>query len=373
MSSTKILISLTFLYIITISAGVASERKNTKKSIHLGEKELIYTDENIPIRYDGSLSTLRKDANLMYFFHSYGCRIDKLNKNTKSSHKCFLGYEKEPLKEKVFDAIEEDFLDYNGFYQDTFQEGIWILGMYKRKNGDLLAITHSEVNYYKDHMKFLYTIGLAYSKDNGKSWIYCGEIIKPSLRMQNTGGGAYIIKGSDIYVYYNDSEFVNDSVSRRGRARDSRVCVAKANLKEVLSDAQNGEVGTWYKYRDGKWDVRGLSGIAGSNIIPTNYGGEDCHSDATYCNALGKYLLTIQASKANNLILLSSKDGVNWTFEKEIDQAENVIMPYSCFVDFDGPKDDCSEVDDSFYIYYPHKSRVDHDHDVMYRRKISIE
>ena len=40
------------------------------QQLELGELELIYTEDEIPIRYDGSLSTLRKDGE-MHFFHSF--------------------------------------------------------------------------------------------------------------------------------------------------------------------------------------------------------------------------------------------------------------------------------------------------------------
>ena len=41
------------------------------QQLKLGELQLIYTEDEIPIRYDGSLSTLRKHGE-MHFFHSFG-------------------------------------------------------------------------------------------------------------------------------------------------------------------------------------------------------------------------------------------------------------------------------------------------------------
>ena len=45
------------------------------EAIKIGKAELLYTEDDIPIRYDGSLSTIRRDET-MYFFHSFGCRLE---------------------------------------------------------------------------------------------------------------------------------------------------------------------------------------------------------------------------------------------------------------------------------------------------------
>jgi hypothetical protein len=81
----------------------------------------------------------------------------------------------------------------------------------------------------------------------------------------------------------------------------------------------------------------------------------------------------VQTQIGNKLLLYSSANGLNWELETIVDSSESKrFMPYSAFVDFDGPRDDCSEVDDSFYIYYPHKSKSDHDVDDMYRRLVTV-
>jgi hypothetical protein len=337
------------------------------KKLMLAEKELIYTDDNIPIRFDGSLSTIRKDNTSMYFYHSYGCRIEPTSANN-SSHKCFLGSDINPLDQMVFNIREDDYWDYNGYYQDRLQEGIWILGMYKCDNGDLLAITHSESNYSASDEAFLYTIGIGYSTNNGQNWTYCGDIIKPAKETLNIGGGAYVVDDEFIYVYYND--WVGDE----GRKK-KQICVARARLDDVINDAEESKVGIWNKYRDGDWNINGLSGEEGTPVIPVLFGGEDCHSDATYCTELQKYLLTVQSQTAGKLLLFSSNDGVNWNFDIEIDSdpTGQTFMPYSSFVDFDGPSDDCSRVGESFYIYYPHKKKSDHDNDRLYRRLVVIK
>ena len=346
------------------------------KTIKIGEAEVLYTEDELPIWYDCSLSTIQKDADTMYFFHSFGCRFEPEEKR-RSRHSWHSGPARDPFKVHEMSKTEEAFWDYNGFYKDTDQEGIWILAMYKRENGDLLGITHSEIDFATKKLEFHFSIGLAYSTDEGRSWEYCGEIIRPADDRTNIGGGAYVIAGEYLYVYFNDTDmpddagaFNSEAAERQGR----RQCVARARLDEVLEKAAKHEVGQWFKYKDGKWDVPGLSKAAGEDLIPNVYGAEDLHSDAAYCTELGKYLLTVQTHGAHKLVLFSSADGIKWEQEAIVDETEeNVMQPYSSFVDYDGPAADCHEVDGSFYIYYPHKQLAGPENDYMYRRLVTIE
>lgn len=335
------------------------------QTIKIGEAELIYTEDEIPIRYDGSLSTIQKNENSMYFFHSFGCRL-KPEENRRSRHSWHYGPPEDPLKVHHFSKTDDEFWDYNGYYPDMEQEGIWILGMYQGNDGNLLAITHSEVRDFPGERKDqVFAIGLGYSTDQGASWTYCGEIVRAADPHTNVGGGAYIIKDGYLYVYYNDRG-IND--------RNRQICVARAKLKNVLNDASKSKVGKWHKYRDGHWKTTGLSDSTGTGVIPRVYGSEDVHSDAAFCTALDKYLLTVQTGRANKLLLFSSDDGINWSKEAVVDQAEeNEIQAYSAFVDFNGPTSDCREVDGEFYIYFPRKRADDHEYDYMYRRLITVE
>ena len=313
----------------------------------------------------------------MYFFHSFGCRFEPQDQR-RSRHSWYYGPPLDPLKTHHFSKTEEELWDYNGYYQDTDQEGVWILGMYKRDNGDLLGITHSEVNFAADKTTFHFSIGLGYSVDDGKSWTYCGEIIRPADDRANIGGGAYIIVGDYLYVYYNDGISIDDADNttdaETAERNSRRQCVARARLDDVLKKASNHKVGIWYKYKDGHWDIPGLSKTAGTDLIPKVYGAEDVHSDAAYCTALEKYLLTVQTHTAHKLLLFSSIDGIQWTREAIVDDTdEDIMQPYSCFVDYDGPTADCSQVDGSFYIYYPRKSFTDHNKDYMFRRLVTIK
>lgn len=336
------------LLILSVSNGNASK-------LHVGEPELIYTDDEIPIRYDGSLSTIKDEDGRMLFFHSFGCRL-KNKEYRRSRHSWHTGPPEDPLKTHLSSRTDEDFWNYNGRYENTDERGIWILGMYETPDGHLLGITHSEVRYPGKPQQF--ALGIGYSRDRGQSWTYCGEIVKAANPFRNVGGGAYHIVGDFLQVYYNDTD---------GQ------CVARARLGDVMRDAKNLRVGTWHKHSEGKWDVPGLVATSGTPIFPRK-GGEDVHSDAAYCTALEKYLITVQTHAVGKLLLFSSRDGVTWQLETVVDSNDDgLIQAYSTFVDFDGPTRDCHKVDGDFYIYFPRKNPKNHDWDVMLRVRLQVK
>ena len=75
---------INYLLAVTL-AGMICQMSLIAQSIQIGEAELLYTEDEIPIRYDGSLSTIKKDANSIYFFHSFGCRLEP-ESNRRSRH-----------------------------------------------------------------------------------------------------------------------------------------------------------------------------------------------------------------------------------------------------------------------------------------------
>jgi len=337
--------------------------RNGVQTITVGQGELIYTLDEIPIRYDGTLSTLRKDGKTMCFFSSFGCRI-KPGGNRRSRHSWFSGPPEDPLKVHLSSKTEQELWDDNGYYHGTKEAGLWILAIHQLKNGDLLAITHAELQYANDQT-YHYRLGLGYSTDQGEHFTYCGEIVQPADDTANVGGGAYILRDKYIYAYYNDV----DPVSHKRLE-----CVARANLEAVVSAAAKHQVTVWNRYREGQWNIPALSATPGSNILPRAYGGEDLHSDAAYCTALDRYLMTVQTHGAHKLLLFSSKDGLDWKQAAIVDEtAENVMQPYAAFVDYDSPTDDGLVVGNHFYIYYPRMEMNDQNKAPMYRRLITIE
>ena len=101
----------------------------------------------------------------------------------------------------------------------------------------------------------------------------------------------------------------------------------------------------------------------------------DFHSDAVYCQKLGKYLITVQTHDLGKLLLYQSVDGINWEQNPiTLDFAEGFMHPYSCFVGFgDEGNEDGTRVDKIFYVYICRKKVVNYEFDEIYYRKILIE
>src|SRR6056297_2725903 len=96
MNSNKVI----FIWTLIISLIFSSKFVHAQ-SIQIGEAELIYTEDEIPIRYDGSLSTIKKDDQNIYFFHSFGCRLEP-ESGRRSRHSWHYGPPLDPLKVHYF-------------------------------------------------------------------------------------------------------------------------------------------------------------------------------------------------------------------------------------------------------------------------------
>jgi hypothetical protein len=316
--------------------------------MHIYDEELLYDNSEIPFDMDASFATLKKSSTEFYFWHTWG----------QTTYK-YYGPLDDPLKTQIWIKTNKELFDYRGKANPNY-DYIWINNIYERDNGDLLAFCHIEKNVETD-VAIQYAIGLVYSTNNGDYWTYCGEIIRPQEDTDNIGGVPYLVVGDYFYVYFNEKPL------NSGR----RICVARANVNDVLNAAQYGEVIAWNKYDSGTWSQDGLTG-AGSNII-LDINGYDVHSDAAYNRTLKRYMLTLQNS--GQLFLYISTDGINWGNNIIFDETDenDFIQCYSFFAGFVDASDDCREVGSEFYIIYPRKDWPNHyDYDELYRRLVTI-
>lgn len=306
----------------------------------------------------------------------------------------------------------------------------WIAAVYRDvATGDLLGFVHIET-CIKGGEDGAYTIGLAYSKTNGKTWVYCGDIIKTANNISegtdNITGIPYLVvndKGTDyFYVYYCDYPSQcwcwcsNPGDPNYGRcdASGKRACVARAIKSDVLAKAKQiyGErlssnnatpITSFYKYIGTGWDTHPATtrNVCGANIITyplprTQW--IDLHSHAAYCTALKKYLLLVSNGVGNQgqfgtagvpgiLGLYASSDGITWKFLNVVDSSKtysNTTTPsyiekaQSFFVSMDvNPQGkpiastDCDSVGSRFYIFTPYVNGG-FDQQELWKHKITI-
>lgn len=326
----------------------------------------------------------------------------------------------------------------------------WIPNAYIINSHELLGFVHVEstrsdyvsnsnpYEFYKNAVATEnhgnYAVGIAYSDDFGDSWWYCGDIIRTycldgNLMRNNISGVPFLVvpvKGRDyFYVYFN--EYIKSTNNEDDtRYPQRRLCVARAKVNDVVSDARNikvnsGIVGaggfatgkrtvsTWTKFTGDitaspaviSWaDVpatrtRSDGGSVGGNCIPLYRTSQyydsagypkkfiDCcdfHSDAVYCAALKKYLITVNTAGFGKLLLYSSSDGVRWGNPMLVDDQFrgdwNVHLEHSFFVSLDkDASDDCRIVGRHFYIVYPVTEGTYNSSDfkqTLFRRKVDI-
>jgi hypothetical protein len=218
--------------------------------------------------------------------------------------------------------------------------------------GDLLGFVHVETINVAGNRED-YSIGLAYSKTNGVSWVYCGDIIRLA---RNTGNGSspgtVPIQWSDniagipmlvvpcpdanyFYVYFNDYPDPDWSTSQNSQMYwpGKRGCVARAKVLNVLDTVSriynqviintpinalinmvrfhkciyvNPAGSTTYSKgsyptNSTNWDLNDAISLpehVGADLfafenrpVPT----PDLHADAVWCAPLNRYLMTVSS------------------------------------------------------------------------------
>jgi hypothetical protein len=243
--------------------------------------------------------------------------------------------------------------------------------------GALLGIVHLELRTTLETNPvppIIYSIGIAYSTNNGNKWTYCGNIITPQAQKTDgstssiryhIGGGAYIIKkdpikGDSIFVYY--SEYPTGLTTHY-------LSFAKAKLANVLNAAENSRVNLsdWSKYNSSGLYQDPISGVGSPILSDIDL---DTHNKAVYCKSIKKYLMLMgqwfAGESGSSLRMYSSQDGITWSKFWKIDNAVPnphptqkspvTIGSYASFCAAPSDPeaaDDFHEVGKVFYINYP--------------------
>jgi hypothetical protein len=296
------------------------------------------------------------------------------------------------------------------------------------KQGDLLGLVHVETSLISSH-DGPYTMGMAYSKNNGDGWVYCGDIVRTANNISegtdNITGIPYCIVDGWFYVYFCDYPATGWCVSSRCPPKGKRPCVARARLREVMEKAsavyadrskntvldQHLAVEPFHKYvcvnetgtysaaptPHTAWDGEVAAPLerntrhAGADIIgerPRVMAWVDLHSDAAFCTPLGKYLMTVSNGIGDKIVpgtlmLYSSVNGLDWNNPIVVDSASEpghyIEKAHSFFVSlYSDASDDSHVVGKEFYIYIPYTylSSVDQSwpevKQALYRHKVTI-
>ncbi len=307
------------------------------------------SEEQVPVGgsyIDAPHSILKKNDKEFYIQHSKGLlrhpRRLKEGMTSRSS-----GTLEQPFTSVEWSKYVPDLWDKNGHTN----QGLWIMSMYKISGNELLAFVHTESCYdmTKPCMEGekLFTVGLGYSKDNGESWTFLGDILRPykydrPVKTPNVGGVGYVIVGDEFQIFFQD---YNEEVTRRAGT-------ARANMKQVIEAARKGKSFEWKKLRNGKFTEPGLTALS-DDMLSNHKFDINMHCKATYAPSVGKYLLLTWSSSNGKpeLYLFASSDALNWELAETItdhNTKNRIIYPFfgSLY------SDDVHEVGNVFNIYW---------------------
>ncbi len=324
--------------------------KNIKPAFNLivNNVRRFASEDQVPIGgsyIDAPHSILKKNDKEFYIQHSKGLlrhpRRLKEGMTTRS-----LGTLENPFTSVEWSKYVPDLWNKNGHPN----QGLWIMSMYKISKNELLAFVHTESCYdlTKECMEGekLFTIGLGYSKDNGESWTFLGDIVRPykydrATKRPNIGGVGYVIVGDEFQIFFQ--EFDDNEKRRAGTAR--------ANMKQVIDAARKGKSFEWKKLKNGKFTEPGLTAISDDMLSNHNFD-INMHCKATYAPSIGKYLLLTWSSYNGNpeLYIFASSDALNWELAETIsDRNTKSRIMYPFFGSL--YSDDGHEVGNEFNIY----------------------
>jgi len=307
------------------------------------------SEDQVPIHgsyIDAPHSILKKNDKEFYIQHSKGLlrhpRRLKEGMTTRSS-----GTLEHPFTSLEWSKYVPDLWDKNGHTN----QGLWIMSMYKISDNELLAFVHTESCYDLtkpcEEGEKLFTVGLGYSKDNGESWTFLGDILRPykydrPVKTPNVGGVGYVIVGDEFQIFFQD--YNEEGTRRAGTAR--------ANMKQVIDAARKGKSFEWKKLRKGEFIEPGLTGLS-DDLLSNHKFDINMHCKATYAPSIGKYLLLTWSSSNGKpeLYLFASSDALNWELAETItDHNTNLRIIYPFFGSL--YSDDVHEVGNEFNIYW---------------------
>jgi hypothetical protein len=307
--------------------------------------KLVVQESRIMMRssyVDAPHPVLKKSDTELYFFHNLGLMMHQ--RENQGITYCASGTIDEPYRTLEWTRYVPELWDKNGHAT----QGIWLMGIYRIGENELLGFTHNESCYDPDRPcnrdTKSFSVGIGYSRDNGKSWTYCGDVVRHHLYEEftgnNMGGVPYILVDGYFQIYFH--EYAEREVPYPGAAR--------AKIDEVIAAARKGKKMEWKKYRNGEWNENGLTGL--SDRIMAGLGDDfNMHCKATYIPSIHTYVMLTYKRGAADLYLLTSDDGLGWEIAdvlKDPNSDERISYPF--FADF--YSDDCHEVDEDFHIFW---------------------
>jgi hypothetical protein len=180
--------------------------------------------------------------------------------------------------------------------------GSWLMSVHRHSGDTLVGFYHGESHWYPRNGNYTAwkSLCVAYSYDNGFSWVDSGQIItshKPKPETREWGGAG-------------DCCVVWDSVNSRWNCY-----FQEHNIRMAVSYDPMGAPGTWIKYHDGSFDEAGLGGYSTplNNLAQTGGANPSVHWNTFY----KKWVMTFHGWDGG-IYLTLSQDGITWDYPSKI-------------------------------------------------------
>jgi hypothetical protein len=297
-------------------------------------------------------------------------------------------------------------------------QAVWLQNIYDHGSDTLLGFLHIETTPHGQAYAFpaYYSMGLAISTDEGKSWTFLGEILKAKNKslvpiqhsdstplMPNLGGAIYlVIQDAGInylYLYYSEFDVCNGepySICRYNlplcptrRWIRSPNSVARARLDSVYSHAVLGNTGInlWKKYDSSTgWTQDAFTGM-GTEVLRSSGDSNrvfgTLHGDAVKHSGPNgsEYFLVVPThptcgAEGWGATIFRSSNGIDWSVAKTVASVNtgNLHSPstYPTFVSDHPVTRDGLVVGDRFDVYFSDMAGGDPYRYKYYKRRIKV-
>ena len=285
---------LTYLIILLLTSNMMICQENW--NVHLGQKT--YVDINhLPLyRWipDGHISVLPDEEGqyVMYW--------------PEFSNSRTTGESQFPEDQRTLDPVDYVFggrMGNEGPSNGYNDGGSWLMSVFRHNESDtLIGFYHGESHWYPRNGDFTAwkSTCLAYSYDNGYTWVDKGQIItsntpKPESRRWGGSGDCCVIW---------------DSVNNRWNCYHQ-----EHNIRLAVSYDPLGAPGTWKKYYNGEFNEEGLGGKSSPLSDISSIAGSN---PSVHWNTFYNKWVMVYYSWAGGIYVSLSGDGVNWEYPKKI-------------------------------------------------------
>lgn len=299
--------------------------------------------------HDAPMPFVRLGKNDYWIYLSEGGREQPMHSNVKRIRTTAGEIDKSTAEDVPIYGIPDAGINkYNGWHA-------WIMNLYEIDSDEWLAVTHFEdQDDLTGNTKEDFRMGIAYSDDDGKTFIHLGFILETEIdesiiksgvckSKMNIAGGGFRRDDTYCYIYFADGNEPDRS--------DRHGAVARAEIAILIENARNGKNTIWHKYYNGKWEEPGMGGRS------SDVGKVGNHANVMYNTYIKQWLTFSRYSiggENSTIRMRKTSDPLDFNGDSEADE---IIceLPNGCraaYFSIMPDQGDMTTCGKEFYLYY---------------------